>query len=126
MQVSLVKIISYSISFTFSFDVRIRSRDSSRILRKQSALCQLFFRVGIPIWDVRAVLTEREGSLSFLRAVAICGVWRVCFEGAYLVCHLAGGSFRSFFHYRAHVIPLMYFCTLLLGVLTIPHNPKQY
>lgn len=82
MQVSLVKIISYSISFTFSFDVRIRSRDSSRILRKQSALCQLFFRVGIPIWDVRAVLTEREGSLSFLRAVAICGVWRVCFEGA--------------------------------------------
>lgn len=52
MQVSLVKIISYSISFTFSVDTRIHSQDSSRILLKQSVLCQLFCRVGIPIWDV--------------------------------------------------------------------------
>lgn len=93
MQVSLVKIISYSISFTFSLDTRIRSRDSSRILLKQSALCQLFSRVGIPMWDIRAMLTEREGSLSLLRAVAIWGVWHVCLEGAYLVCRLAAGSF---------------------------------
>ena len=93
MQVSLVKIISYSIFFTFSFDTRIRSWDSSRILLKQSALCQLSSRVGIPKWDVRAVGTEREGRLSLRRAVAICGVWHAHFEGAYLVCRLAGGSF---------------------------------
>lgn len=93
MQVNLGKIISYSISFTFSSDTRIHSRDSSRILLKQSAFCQLFSRVGIPKWDVRAVGTEREGSFSLLCAVAICGVWHAHFEGAYLVCRLAGGSF---------------------------------